>query len=147
MQAFRFPLAKVLHWRRLQLELEENKFKRLTAALAQLDHTGAELAAAAVRAEMQVRAWSPLAGRDLAALAGFRVHVREQERTLAVRRAECVQKIASQQNAMLEARRRCRLLERLEDREFRDWQVLSSREIEQLAAESHLAGLARRRLP
>jgi len=125
--------------------LEENKLKRFTAAPAQLDRTGAELAAAAVRAEMQVRSWSPLAGRDLAALAGFRVHVRDQERTLAARRAECLQRIANQQNAMLEARRRCRLLERLEDRQFRDWQLVSTREIEQFAAESHLTGFARRR--
>jgi len=147
MKAFRFPLAKVLHWRRLQLELEENKLKRLTAALAQVDRTGAELAAAAVRAEMQVRSWSPLAGRDLAALAGFRMHVRNQERSLAARRAECLRQIAAQQIAMLEARRRCRLLERLEERQLREWRLLSSRDIEQLAAESHLAGLARRRLP
>jgi len=147
MHAFRFPLAKVLHWRRLQLELEENKLKRLTAALAQVDRTGAELGAAAVRVEMQVRSWSPLAGRDLTALAGFRMHVRDQERRLAARRAECVRQITAQQTAMLEARRRCRLLERLEERQLREWRLLSSREIEQLAAESHLAGLARRRLP
>jgi hypothetical protein len=94
---------------------------------------------------MQVRAWSPLAGRDLAALAGFRVHVRDQERKLAVRRAECLRHIAAQQSAMLEARRRYRLLERLQERQLHEWQLLSSREIEQLAAESHLAGLARRR--
>ena len=147
MKAFRFPLAKVLHWRRVQLELEENKLKRLTAALAQLDRSGAELAAASIRAEMAVRTWSPLAGRDLAALAGFRAHVRDQERTLAVRRTECLRQIATQQDAMLAARRRCRLLERLEERQLHDWRLLSSREIEQLAAESHLSGLARRRLP
>jgi hypothetical protein len=46
---------------------------------------------------------------------------------------------------MLEARRRYRLLERLQERQLHEWQLLSSRELEQLAAESHLAGLARRR--
>lgn len=145
MKAFDFPLAKVLHWRSVQLELEENRLKQNFADLAQVDRERAALDAAAVRAELQVREWSPLDGRDLAALAAFRRHVQNEEAALAGRRAECERKLAMQHQAVLEARRRCRLLERLKERRLADWRVANDRELEQLASELHLAGLVRRR--
>jgi len=119
--------------------------RRLAAAVSELDRTRAELEATAIRAEAQVRAWSPLAGRDLAALAAFRTHVQSQEQKLALRRAECRQQLEAQKAAMLEARRRCRLLERLRERQFAEWRAASDREAEQFATECHLAGIARRR--
>ncbi|MGA2269356.1 MAG: hypothetical protein ABSH44_12875 [Bryobacteraceae bacterium] len=145
MIAFRFPLQKVLDWRRTQLEMEENKFKQLAAALANLDRARVGLEAAGVTAEIQVRDWSPLAGRDLAALGAFRLYVQRKRRELARRRAECQEKLAAQQIAMLEARRRCQLLERLRDRRFSEWELAWNRDLEQLAAESYLAQWSRRR--
>lgn len=145
MKAFRFPLERVLDWRRVQLELEENRFRRRAAALAELDRTRAELEAAAIGAELQVRAWAPLSGRDLASLSGFRRHVQNEERTLAARRAESQRELEAQEAAMLEARRRCRLLERLRERQWTEWQTGADRELEQFATECHLAGIIRRR--
>ncbi|MBZ5580140.1 MAG: hypothetical protein LAP40_26575 [Acidobacteriia bacterium] len=145
MTPFRFPLEKVLHWRRVQLELEENELQRQAAALAELDRQRAELEAAAIRTEVQVREWSPLAGGDLAALAGFRVHVQQEERKLGERRAERQKQLDGQQQKMLEARRRCRLLERLRERRLADWRMASDRELEQFAGECYLAGVVRQR--
>jgi len=145
MKAFRFPLEKVLAWRRVQLEVEENKLRQLYADAARLDRERAGWEAAGIRAEADVREWTSLAGRDLEALAAFRVYVKQQERALSARRAECQQRLASGQQALLEARRRCRLLERLRERRLAEWQAGNDREIEQLASESHLAGIVRRR--
>jgi len=145
MKAFDFRLEPVLELRRRQLDLEEDRLRRLAAAVSELDRTRAELEATAIRAEAQVRAWSPLAGRDLAALAAFRTHVQSQEQKLALRRAECRQQLEAQKAAMLEARRRYRLLERLRERQFAEWRAASDREAEQFATECHLAGIARRR--
>lgn len=145
MKTFRFPLAQVLQWRRGQLDLEEAKLRRHAAELAETDRLRAELEAAAVRAEVQVRDWRTLAGGDLAALAGFRSYVQNAERILAGRRAECRKKFEAQQQIMLEARRRCRLLERLEERRFAEWRREYDRELEQFAAEFHLAAIVRRR--
>ena len=142
---FHFPLERVLHWRRVQLELEENQLQRQAVALAELGRAQAELEAAAIRTEMQVREWSPLAGRDLTALAGFRGHVQREQRALAARRTEQQKRLAAQQQAMLEARRRCRLLERLRERRLAEWQMESDRELEHLAADCFLAGIVRRR--
>jgi len=136
---FRFSLDKVLEWRRMQLELEENQFKQQLAAMAALDRARAELEAAGIRAEVQVREWRPVAGADLAALGSFRLRTRKMEEELEVRRAECRRKLAGQQAAMLEARRRFRLLERLKERRLAEWQRASNRELEELASESYLA--------
>jgi recombinational DNA repair protein RecR len=94
---------------------------------------------------VQVRDWSPLAGRDLAALGSFRLYVKMKEREIATRRVECQQKLDAQQRVMLEARRRCRLLERLKERRFSEWELAQNREVEQLATESYLAQWSRRR--
>ena len=145
MTPFRFRLEKVLAWRRTQLELEDAKLKRQIAAVAELDRVRADLEATAIRSEVEVRNWRPLAGQDLAALSSYHVHVRNREKDIAMRRQEALQKLAAQQQAMLEARRRCRLLERLEQRRLAEWRTAADREVEQLAAESYMAGLLRRR--
>jgi len=139
MSAFRFPLEKVLDWRRSELELAELKFQQLTAALAAVDKARAELETAGIRAEILVRDWSPVCGRDLAALGSFRLHVRKKDAELAARRAECAASVAAGRSAMLEARRRFRLLERLKERRLEDWRAARDREMENLASESYLA--------
>ena len=144
MNAFRFPLEKVLDWRRSELDLAELKFQRLTAAVAAVDHALAELETAGIRAEILVRDWSPVCGRDLAALGSFRTNVRKKNAELAARRVECEARLAAGRGEMLEARRRLRLLERLRDRRFEDWRLARDKELEELAAESYLARWTRR---
>jgi hypothetical protein len=46
---------------------------------------------------------------------------------------------------MLEARRRCRLLERLKEHRLTEWTAERDREVEEIAAESYLARWSRRR--
>jgi flagellar export protein FliJ len=145
MTPFRFPLEKVLDWRRTQLDLAETMFKRQAAALAGLDRECAELEAVGIRTEIQVRQWRPVSGGDLAALSGFRLHLKMREKRLAAGRTECRKELASRQNAMLEARRRLRLLERLKERRLAQWRAACDREMEEHAAESYLAQWPRRR--
>jgi hypothetical protein len=137
--AFRFPLKRVLDWRRTQLKLEETRYKQQAGELAALDRARAEAEAAGIRAEVQVRAWGDVYGRDLGALDGFRRSVKAHEEEIARRRAECSLRLDEQQGVMLEARRRCRLLERLEERKAAEWRAARDREIEEAAAESYLA--------
>ena len=139
MTSFRFPLQKVLEWRRTQLELEEIQYRLQVSALAELDRQRAELEESAKTAERQVREWDPLAGGDLGALGGFRLHVQQREREMLVPRAECSKQLARQQGLMLEARRRLRLLERLKERRLSEWRSARDKELEGLASESYLA--------
>jgi hypothetical protein len=145
MTTFRFPLQKVLDWRLAQLELEESRFQRQMAALAAIERAYAEMEASGIRAEMEVRRWDPLAGHDLAALGRFRLLVQAREKQIAAERAECRRELAVRKSAMLEARRRCRLLERLKERRLAEWTFARDRELEEVASESFLARWARRR--
>jgi flagellar biosynthesis chaperone FliJ len=144
MNAFRFPLQKVLDWRRSELELAELKFQQLTAAVVAVDKELAELETAGIRAEILVRDWSPLCGRDLAALGSFRLHVRKKNAELSAQRAQCAGRLAAGRGAMLEARRRFRLLERLQQRRWEDWRIARDKELDELASESYLARWAER---
>jgi hypothetical protein len=147
MTNFRFPLEKVLDWRRTQLELEEAAFQQRMAALTAAERARAEVSAAAATTEAEVRRWSTVSGVDLVAFGDFRLHARAQETALAVRQAECAREVAAQQASMLEARRRCRLLERLKERRLTEWKSSLDRELESGASESYLAqwGSPRRR--
>src|ERR1035438_7498058 len=144
MKAFQFPLEKALDWRRIQLELEEVRYKQQVASLAGLDRQRAQVEASGIRAEIQVREWSPIAAGDLSALGNFRLYVKSQESEIARRRFEVAQKLVEQQKLMLEARRPCRLLERLKERRLTEWTAGRDREVEEIAAESYLARWHRR---
>jgi hypothetical protein len=75
----------------------------------------------------------------------FRRSVRAKEKQIALRRAESAQAAEIQLKAMLEAQRRCRLLERLKERRLAEWRTASDRALEELATESYLARWTRRR--
>ena len=139
MTKFQFSLQRVLDWRRTQLDLEEAKVRQATSALAAVDAAQVDLESAGATAEVAVRRWAPVAGRDLHALGSYRRHIRSQQDALAVRRAECARQLAAQQAVMWEARRSCELLERLRDRRLAEWTAAQNRELEALASESYIA--------
>jgi hypothetical protein len=146
MKSFRFPLERALDWRRTELQLAEARLQQQLAALAGLDRDRAELAALGARTEQAVREFNPLAGRDLTALGSFRLLIKVREKELAARRVECQRELAARQAGLLEARRRCRLLERLQERRRAEWQQARDRELEALASDSYLARWSRRQV-
>ena len=144
MTTFQFPLQRALDWRRMQLQLAEARVEQQLAARAAIDQAHAELEAMAQRTEVEVRQFSGLDGGDLSALGSFRLTIKMRARDLTAKRVECQKELAARQAAMLEARRRCRLLERLRDRRLTEWQLAADRELDELAADSYLAQWARR---
>lgn len=144
MKRFQFRLQKVMEWREKQLEIEDARLKQHAAGIAGLERTRAEIESAGIKAELQLRSSAAVSGQDLAALAGFRQWVGARKREIAARRAEAQKQLEAQQQVMLEARRRCRLLERLKERRLAEWQKECDRELDALASESYLAGWARR---
>jgi len=139
MNAFKFSLQKALEWRRTELELAELRFRQQAAALGELDRQRAQWEGAGTAAETQVRSWNPVAGTELSALGTFRLYVKMKETELDVSRGQCRQELEQRQAAMLEARRRLRLLERLRERRYAEWRVARDKELEELASESYLA--------
>src|SRR5260370_30374543 len=106
MKSFRFPLEKALEWRRVQLELEEARYKQQVADLAGLDRRRAEIEASGIHAEVQVREWNPVAAGDLTALGNFRLLVKSQDNELARLRVESAKKHVEQPQVMTEGPRR-----------------------------------------
>jgi flagellar export protein FliJ len=143
MTGFHFRLDKVLEWRRTELELAELRFRQQAGAMGDLDRQRAEIEASGIRTELEVREWQGVNGRDLAALGAFRLFVREREAEIDRKRADCRKVLEQRQSEMMEARRRCRLLERLKERRRLEWEKSRDRELEQLASESYLARWAR----
>ena len=144
MKSFAFPLEKALDWRRLQLELEEVRYKQQIGTIAGLDRERAEVEASGIRTEVEVREWRPIVSGDLMALGDYRLFVKARESEIARQRFEATRKLAEQQQVMLEARRRCRLLERLKERRLAEWTAGRDHELEEIAAESYLARWSRR---
>ena len=139
MEQFRFRLQRVLEWRASQLEMEESRVKHQVAALAALDRSREELAAEGARAGAEVYSALRLHGSDLAWLAAFRQFVKMKDAEIAVRRGECLRQLEERRAAMIEARRRVRLLERLKERRFEEWKSDRDRELEEVASDSYLA--------
>jgi hypothetical protein len=144
MTSFQFPLQRALDWRRTQLELAEARLHQQLAALAELDRARAGLEAEGDRTEVEVREYNPLAGQDLTALGSFRLLLQARQKEIAGRRLECEWELAARKSALLEARRRCRLLEQLKETRWAEWQLARDRELEELASESYLARWVRR---
>jgi len=145
MTTFQFRLQRALDWRRAQLALAEARVEQQVAALAAIDQARAELDAMGQRTEVEVRQFAQLDGGHLGALGTFRLAIRARTRDLAGKRTECQKELAARQSAVLEARRRCRLLERLKERRWAEWHAAAERELDELAADSYLAQWARRR--
>ena len=139
MQPFRFRLEKVLAWRATQLEMEQYQMKRLSAELDAIERGRALLVVERARAESTVLGAGRIDGADLAAHAAFLVHLGHQEQELERRRLEQEKRLAQQHQRLIEARRRVRLLERLKSRRRVEWELELTKELEQFAAEAHLA--------
>jgi flagellar export protein FliJ len=144
MTTFHFPLQRALDWRRTQLKLAEARVEQQLAALAGMDQARAELDAMARRAEVEVRQFHSIEGGDLSALGSFRLAIQVRGRELAAKRVACQKELAARQTVMLEARRRCRLIERLKERRWTEWRSAAEKELDELAADSYLAQWARR---
>ena len=130
MRAFRFRLDRVLDWRRTQLDLEEGRLKQLHAAVAALDRQRAELESAGAAARRDVSTREAVEGFDLHLLEAFRAAVRSQCERLQQERRKREAEIARQQQKLLEARRRLRLLENLRERRRAEWRYEMDREEE-----------------
>jgi flagellar export protein FliJ len=141
---FRFSLEKALHLRRVQLQLSEARFRQEAAALVELERSREALRTSRADAEAHVRMGGTARGCDLAALGAFGRHVGARQKQLAQQYAEGEKKLDECRTAMLEARRRCRLMEKLKERRRADWQTALNRELEELAGESFLAQWSRR---
>ena len=139
MKRFQFTLETVLRWRQDQLRTEELKLERLhlergahLKALAGIENSRRQ-------EETAVLASPSVGGTDLVALDAYRTRARASIERVRKALADCAARIEAQQGVLIEARRRCRLLEKLRSRRMEQWRRAFEAELEREASELHLA--------
>jgi flagellar export protein FliJ len=130
MKNFKFRLDRVLDWRRTELEMEENRLRRLLAGLAAIDRERAGLESARDQACRAVMDRDCVDGAELQLLSGYRAAVKLQCARLDQKRREGEQETAAQHQKLLAARRRLRLLENLKDRRLTEWKYETERQMD-----------------
>jgi hypothetical protein len=139
MKKFDFPLERVRRWRREQANLEELKLRELRAEAAGLQAAQEALEAEQSRCAQQLFAETYVDPFQLEALDSYRLSVRAKIHALAHRQRQCQAQAAEQLERVMEARRQFKLLERLRENAWAEWQAAANKEQEELAAELFLA--------
>ena len=143
MKKFSFPLERVLGWRNTQVQLAEAELDRTRSELRALDQRRADLARCVDDASAELLRAPSTTAAELAALQHFRSATAAQSTRLLHTRSTIELRIQQQTQAVVESRRKTRLLERLKETRLASWRAAAQREVDQMAEESHLARLAR----
>jgi flagellar export protein FliJ len=142
MKAFRFRMATVLGWYRKQCEFEENRLRQcaefLAGAKAEIERHKNE-----VLQKTELIRSPTLQAYELAALGSFCQHARRVDRQLLQRSLKAEQAVAQQREIVQAARRRLRLVEKLQERHLEEYRLEADREMDEFASETHLAGYVR----
>ena len=139
MKKFKFPLERVLGWRRSQARLEELKLESLHAGRRALE------ARLKLLKEGPGRVWaalvhaSPVTGSDLEALDRYHKSAAAQAARVEGSLRDQDREIAAQTSTVVGRRRDVHLLEQLRDERFGKWRREFLKDIDQQAEESHLS--------
>jgi len=139
MKRFEFRLARVRDFRRQQLEVEEAKLEVLRAERQQIEEESLRLENEATGTRNSLMVIGSVEAQDLVAADRYLRFLAIEMKRQAAKMADWQGRTAKQQQAMVEARRRVRLLEKLEEKQLRLWKEEADREQENLSAELYLA--------
>lgn len=143
MTPFRFRLAKVLDWHQKQAHLEAERLRLAVerAAQAKVDLESHQRDVLKRRRDL-IESPNPEV-LELIALGPFLRGAKQREQLLLQKCATTEQEASRQRGVSLAADRRLRLFEKLRERQLADHDYEASRELENLASETYLAGFAR----
>jgi flagellar export protein FliJ len=145
MTPFRFPLERVLEWRKLQLRAEEEKLAAQQQRLDVVNHRINAVTSAELKSEWGMRRLSSVAGSELQTVAAFQARTRKMCAALELEKQQCEKLLAAQRTRLLKARKDFRILEKLKERKQQAWLYLSDREAEGIAADAHNSKFLRAR--
>jgi flagellar export protein FliJ len=138
MKSFHFPLERVLAWRRLQVQIVESELERLHAEHHATQSRMISLTADRATFQVDLIATKHLDGTDLGAFNAFLNHSRDEHFRMHQALSVYAAKIKAQMEVVSDKRRDVRLLEKMRERRAEAWSVELSREIQQLAEDTHL---------
>lgn len=144
MKKFEFSLARVLDVRRKQADIANARLQTLQSKLVELANEQNALIETLADARQSVRQHQSSA-MDHWALSNFERVVVNKKAQIDTRRARVQAAIREQRQATIEADRSVKLLENLEGKQRAEWSQGTAKELESLAADSHLALLLSQR--
>jgi hypothetical protein len=147
MKAFRFPLERVMQWRRMQLSLEEMKLGCLIGRRRDLASAVERLETSVIEITARIRRKPEVEGCELNALGRFRESAGQRRSELLGQIGRCDDEIRQQRKQAQTAQRNLRLLEILKEERWHTWSLLCDRELEALASEMHLVRWVNERRP
>ena len=139
MKRFEFRLARVRDFRRRQLEIEEAKLDVLRAERQQIEAESLRLENEVAGTRNSLMVTGSVEAQELVAADHYLHCLAIEGKRQAAKLADWQQRTAKQQQAMVEARRRLRLLEKLEEKQLRLWKEEADREQVNLSTELYLA--------
>jgi flagellar protein FliJ len=145
MKAFEFRLQRIADFRRQESDVAKSRLQTLLGEMQRLEEDLKSLENQHHEARGSVTGRNNLTGEDFFALASFEDYLTRRLKELSLKRSDLASKIEKQRNAVIEAERKVKLLDRLKERKFLEWRMASDRELEDLAADSHLARLSAQR--
>jgi flagellar export protein FliJ len=145
MMPFRFPLDRVLEWRKLQMRAEEEKLAAIQQRLEQVNHRISALVSAELKSEWGLRKLQSVQGSELQAMATYQARARKLQEALELEKQQCEKLVTAQRARLMKARKDFRVLEKLKERRHEAWVYLSEKEIESIAADSYNSRLVQAR--
>ena len=144
MKRFEFSLARVRDLRRRQLEVEEAKLDVLRVERQQIEAESLRLKNEVDGTRNALMVTGSVEAQELVSADHYLHCLAIEGKRQAAKLADWQQRNAKQRQAMVEAKRRLRLLEKLEEKEFRLWKEEAGRQQENLSAELYLARWGKR---
>jgi flagellar export protein FliJ len=141
---FQFSLEKVLRWRGIELTRQEAVLQRVLQQHRRLQAAAQSVAGERSQLTSSLGDLVDLRGSDLRASAAYSLRLRQKAEKIAQLVARSARDLAAQQKKYSEAQLRVRLLEELKTRQVQRWEYEEARQLETLAAESHLASWNRK---
>lgn len=135
MKKFRFPLERLLNYRRAQLAAEQAKLEKILAEQRALRERREALELEDRTIRDNLRRLPELTSTELEAAASFRRYAEEESVRLLSAEGELASRLERQREALLAARRAVEVLERLRERKRESWRHELDREMEAQVAE------------
>lgn len=139
MKKFRFPLERLLNYRRARLADEQARLERILAEQRALRERRAALEREDRTIREILRRMPVLTSAELEAAAAFRLYAEAELVRLISAEGELASRLERQREALLSARREVEVLERLREKKREDWRRELDREMETQVAELVIA--------
>lgn len=139
MKKFRFPLERLLNYRRSRLAAEQARLEHLLAEMVGFEQQRAALEREERLVSESLRTLPVLSSDQLTAVAAFRRFAAEEAVRLAAEAAAAASRVAAQRESVLSARREVEVLEKLRERRLHEWRRELDQEMERRTAELVIA--------